>query len=358
MRFTAALASIVMKMWDFAWVQLMQKENITWDLYLRYVDDCRLFIPVLNKGWHWNGKSFVFSHSREEEDKVNGLSDEHRTTQEIAAAMSTLVGFLRFTGEDKSMFNRGNLPTLDTALWVEDKQIKFEFFEKPTCGNQVVHKESALPKTCIESTLIQETVRRLKNCSRDVKPEIRSEILSTFANKMINSGHGLIETKKTLVRGAAKYLHLVDCSKRDKEDPEYRPLYLWKEFEESDRQVRKYQARKGWFRKASGKSKNTCVDLDLEERCMPASSSCVRPRERACPAKYGREREKYLQTRIYSCLREPVLLNIALTKCHLARLAHSILNGPVLLNIMISRHCLLELARSTNGPALLNITNK
>ena len=41
MRFTAALANIVMKMWDLTWIKLMKREKMEWNLYLRYVDDCR-----------------------------------------------------------------------------------------------------------------------------------------------------------------------------------------------------------------------------------------------------------------------------------------------------------------------------
>ena len=50
MRFTAALANVVMKYWDFKWLELMKREKVMIDLYLRYVDDCRQFMPVINKG--------------------------------------------------------------------------------------------------------------------------------------------------------------------------------------------------------------------------------------------------------------------------------------------------------------------
>ena len=50
MRFTASLANIVMKQWDKAWVKLLKRENLKFDLFLRYVDDCRLFMPSINPG--------------------------------------------------------------------------------------------------------------------------------------------------------------------------------------------------------------------------------------------------------------------------------------------------------------------
>ena len=76
MRFTAALANVVMKYWDFKWLELMKREKVMIDLYLRYVDDCRQFMPVINKGWYWCGQSFVFSKQREREDHEKNGSDE------------------------------------------------------------------------------------------------------------------------------------------------------------------------------------------------------------------------------------------------------------------------------------------
>ena len=57
---------------------------------------------------------------------------------------------------------------------------------------------------------------------------------------MINSGHEQQETKQMIVKGTAKYLHLLECSELNEEDPEYKPLYIGKEYDESNRQVEKY----------------------------------------------------------------------------------------------------------------------
>ena len=69
MRFTASLANIVMKQWDKAWVSLLKREKIKFNLFLRYVDDCRLFMPSLNPGWIWSGGNFIYSKERAAVDK-------------------------------------------------------------------------------------------------------------------------------------------------------------------------------------------------------------------------------------------------------------------------------------------------
>ena len=312
MRFTAALASVVMKMWDLAWLAIMKRENIVWDLYLRYVDDCRLFFPTFNKGWYWNGNKFVFSREREAIDMKSEETDEHRTAMIISEAMSSLVPFLKFTGEEKSMFPDQSLPTLDTTLWMSDGEVRFKFYEKPTVGNQVVHKQTALPKVSIEATLIQETVRRLKNSSRDIDPAERSKLLSKLSNKIVNSGHSIEEAKRLIVKGVAKYLYLRECSDKPKCDPNFRPLYLWKEFKESERQVTKYMAKMGWYRRDDECFKPEVGDEDglpeKQKRACPAKlpqNQCSKSKRiqveelvnheletRACPAKLPQSEER------------------------------------------------------------------
>ena len=104
MRFTASLANVVMKHWDKAWVSLLKRENIKFDIFLRYVDDGRLFLPALNSGWVWSGTSFAYSKEQAEADNTDGTTYAQRTTREMIKAMCSLTDFLRFTGEDCSMF--------------------------------------------------------------------------------------------------------------------------------------------------------------------------------------------------------------------------------------------------------------
>ena len=118
------------------------------------------------------------------------------------------------------MFGDSRLPTLDTSIWINEKgQISHIFYEKPMCPNRVLQRETALAESGIRASLTQEVVRRLKNCSSDVKISEKQGILSIFAQKMINSGHSLSSTQYILVHGVIKYLELVRCSKLSADDP-------------------------------------------------------------------------------------------------------------------------------------------
>ena len=146
------------------------------------------------------------------------------------------------------MFPGQKLPTLDTSLWVQDGVVKYEFYEKPTVWNLVLQRNTALPISSLRSTLLQETVRRLLNTDSSLDKKRKQEILSAYAQKMINSGHSEMSTRITIVQGVAKYLNKVKASLLPTDDPDYMPLFLPKEYLEEERQVSKYMSKLSWFK--------------------------------------------------------------------------------------------------------------
>ena len=106
----------MMKMWEMSWTKLLDREGIEWLDHFRYIDDSRTFTWVLMEGWFWNGVEFEFSESMKQEHMQSNISDLRRTTTELTKAMSSVVSFLKFEGEDQDMFSDSKLPTLDTAL--------------------------------------------------------------------------------------------------------------------------------------------------------------------------------------------------------------------------------------------------
>ena len=59
-RSTACLASLIMKLWDKAWLELLHREGINIIDFFRYVDDLRNFSRPLLPGIRWKGSNFVF----------------------------------------------------------------------------------------------------------------------------------------------------------------------------------------------------------------------------------------------------------------------------------------------------------
>ena len=153
------------------------------------------------------------------------------------------------------MFQDQTLPTLDTKIWMDNGQVRHMFYEKPTVGNRVLCKETALPTSSLRASLLQETVRRLQNCSPELDLETKQRILSEYGVKLINSGHSVKSARILLVQGVVKFLWRKELNDKPREDPDYVPLYVDKEYQEENRQILKYQAKMMWF---NNKKKKDC----------------------------------------------------------------------------------------------------
>ena len=180
LRSTACLAALIMKLWDRAWLSLAKKHGLSILCFFRYVDYCRNMLHALCEGWRWSGAQFEFKTKWEAQDLASGMSDTHRTMLEVTMAMSSLISFIQFEGEEPGMFAGEKLPTLDTSIWWDGSRLVYEFFEKPTVPNRVFQRDTALAETSIRSSLNQEVFRRLINCSSELSLDRKQEFLSKF----------------------------------------------------------------------------------------------------------------------------------------------------------------------------------
>ena len=115
------------------------------------------------------------------------------------------------------------------------------------CPNRVLQKYSALSIDCIRSSLTQDVVRRLLNCSENLSNVEKAEILSTFSRKMLNSGHSPASVQILLVHGVVKYQEIVRRSKLPREHPNFQPIHFDKDFKKCERKLRKSLAKSGWY---------------------------------------------------------------------------------------------------------------
>ena len=247
LRSTACLASLIMKLVDMAWVKLAKREGLELHLYYRYVDDVRNCLQALIEGVRWNGGKFEWKAEWQAEDLESGKTDLARTTDEVAKAMSSLVSYLVFEGEHAGMFESQKLPTLDTSIWWNGSKLCFEFYEKPMCPNRVLQKDTALSTSTIRASLNQEVVRRLLCCSQDLPLVRKQEILSTFSQKLLNSGFSLASAQIILVHGTTRYLEMLKCSRLEKTHPNFKPLYWDKSYNRLGRILKKYESKTGWY---------------------------------------------------------------------------------------------------------------
>ena len=60
LRASACLAKITMGKWDQAWASVMYSWGIKCKLYMRYIDDLRLYVYPIKQGWIWTEVGWMF----------------------------------------------------------------------------------------------------------------------------------------------------------------------------------------------------------------------------------------------------------------------------------------------------------
>ena len=59
--------------------------------------------------------------------------------------------------------NKGWMPILDIAVKAEENQISYKFYKKPVSNHLVMLERSAMPPQMKRSSLVQESMLRLRN---------------------------------------------------------------------------------------------------------------------------------------------------------------------------------------------------
>ena len=171
----------------------------------RYMDDIRLFMMAIQLGWRWTTTGLEYKEDWRLDEESRGLSPEEKTAEVVLHLMNKLHHNLTFTVELARDFPDNKLPTLDTKLWMEGSKIMYDFYEKPMVGNCVMGKKSAIGENTKISSLSNDLVRRLKNCSEMLDNSHRVEIVDMYAQKLINSGYSWEQTVRIVTAGIKGY---------------------------------------------------------------------------------------------------------------------------------------------------------
>ena len=167
LRGSACLAKLLMGQLDQLWAMIQNNWGLISQLYLRYIDDLRIYLYPISKGWTWVNDGWSYNEGNDD-----ARSDIKRTCEEIGKTLNSCFDFLNFTTESEEDFGNSYLPTLDVQIKVRcDGSIEFMFFSKPMSNNILIQKGTALPKNVIFASLRQDLIRRLINCSEDIDIE-------------------------------------------------------------------------------------------------------------------------------------------------------------------------------------------
>ena len=243
LRAAACLARICMCIWDSKWATMQNDLGLSAMIFMRYVDDLRIHLFPINKGWFWSECTWKY-----DPDKIDTRSDETRTKEELNKSFNDIFETLKFTTETQEDFSNNMLPTLDFQVSVEaGGKLDFMHFTKPMCNNLVLEVGTALSQDTVFNSLKQDCIRRLLNTRDNGDSERHLEVVEDFIKLLVDSGHRYSFIKSIIQHALTKYEFLVTRSQLNKDSPKYQPLYRHRSFNQTQRTILKYISSKIWY---------------------------------------------------------------------------------------------------------------
>ena len=130
------------------------------------------------------------------------------------------------------------------------QQVRFEFFSKPMAAKKVMLASAAQPWGQKRTTLTQELIRRLLNCSKELPCSRKKKHLNNYMQLLKNSGYSEAFRAEILKSGINGYNKILKAEK-----DEIRPIYRPKGWKESARWLEKRRKKNNWL----GKFWKSCI---------------------------------------------------------------------------------------------------
>ena len=183
---TGEVSKLYMILWDKKYLKKLKTLGINPKLYVRYVDDTLIVVDSIQKGWRYVKNNLVWSQIQEDEDM--DTEDDSRTFSILKDIADSIDKDIQWELDTPSNHDDRKLPCLDLKVWMnEQTNIQFEFYKKPMASVYTIHSRSALSSSAKRSTLFQEALRRLINCSPELTWQAKAEHLSKFSQSMMLS---------------------------------------------------------------------------------------------------------------------------------------------------------------------------
>ena len=149
-----------------------------------------------------NGKLSILEEEVEGDEQIPA---DLRTARLLKAIANTISPTIRMQEDVPSNHPSGKLPILDLEVWVERGIIMHQFYKKPMASRMVVQARSAFPTTRKKSILLEEGLRRLRNCSPGLGWKNKVYFLNRFSSDLKFSGHTVSFRRTLLKRVIIKY---------------------------------------------------------------------------------------------------------------------------------------------------------
>ena len=256
-----AVARIVMMWWDEKFLERCSKLDVDVLMYTRYVDDANLAVVPLGRRMAFDGAKLT-STEKEEQDANKEIDKE--TAEKITQIANQITPMIKMEEDVASNYENRKLPILDLLVWVEsddqsNPKIMHSFYKKPMSSKLTLRSKTAYPPSKVRAMMVEETLRRLRNCSPEMSWNERGAHLTQFAKELKSSGH--TENFRVAVFNAAirKFVNEMKKHNEGKKD-----MYRSREQREKDMKERGGKtSNDNWFKKNDKRNKRTTSVLNV-----------------------------------------------------------------------------------------------
>lgn len=253
-----AVARLVMLWWDKKYIEKCERCGVELLLFKRYVDDVNQVVIPPEPGVSYEEGAMRVNEDQTREDEEGRKG---KTAGKLCKSMADSINrMLEFEDDVCENHKDGKMPILDLKVWIEKKGekivVKHTFYKKLMANRATLKKGTAYPTEKIKSVMIEEVMRRLRNCTPESSWNEKGKFLTEFAHEMKESGHSEKFRVEVFNRAVMKYKkELVEHLEGRKD--------IYRSREERRRQLaeRGGRTRKDdWFRKRGrGGEKTTSV---------------------------------------------------------------------------------------------------
>ena len=176
-----------------------------------------------------------------------------------------------FTTECPSGQENGKVPFLDFQLYVgEAGLVKHEHYEKPCTSDFVIPAKSAHSKKMKMSVLVEEGLRRLRNCSRGLDVNVRKRVMTAWAAKLKRSGYPETVRHQVIIEAVRKFKKMCDD-----EDGGVRPIHRARSWHKAAPRLEKERKATTWHQTGANRvSAPLMIDPTAGELTEKMKAAC------------------------------------------------------------------------------------
>ena len=234
---TERLGRLLMKRFFKKFRVVLKKLEIEVMLAMNYVEDITDVLAALAPGVRFDKAKNKMVKVLELVEADQLVAEDTRTMEELRKISNTVFRCVQFTVDCPSSHQAGMVPVLDLQMFVEDGLVKYHFFEKPCASKFAIPEASAHSKKMKMLVLVEEGVRRMRNCSRRLGEDdwrVRRKVLEGWSMKLKRSGYPAT-TRHQVVRAAVERWEQM-CQVEDKGG---RPIHRAREWQKAARRLEK-----------------------------------------------------------------------------------------------------------------------